>query len=107
MSGELTGIKAVTVFLPLLLPDVPADRVRRCAEMLHSEHFATAWPVASVGRTEATFSTDMWRSPTWANMNYLVWEALRRQGQAEAADFIRDEDAADGGEVLRAVRGVV
>ena len=89
LNGELTGIKAVTGFLPLLLPDVPAERVRRCVEMLFSEHFDTTWPVASAARTEPTFSTDMWRGPAWANMNYVVWEGMRRQGEAEAAEYIR------------------
>ena len=91
LSGELTGIKAITGFLPLILPNVPSERVERCVEMLFSEHFDTTWPVATVARSEPTFSNDMWRGPVWLNMNYMVWEGMRRQGKKAAAEFIQEK----------------
>ncbi|MFW6065953.1 MAG: amylo-alpha-1,6-glucosidase [Planctomycetota bacterium] len=89
LSGEWTGVKAVTGFLPLLLDDLPTDRAERLAEHLeNAEEFATAFPAPSVAASHPDFSTDMWRGPTWVNLNAMVVRGLRAHGLYEHADRI-------------------
>ncbi len=86
MDGTLSSVKAVSGFLPLLLPDLPA--VRRDALLAHLSNpdtFDTAFPIPSVSVDDPVWSTDMWRGATWINMDYLVREGLRRQGALDAA----------------------
>jgi len=90
MDGELTGVKAVTGFFPLLLASLPPERVERLVATLRSEHFHTAFPVPSVAATDPEFSTDMWRGATWANTNYLVIRGLRLHGRHDEAARLRD-----------------
>ncbi|MGC9453930.1 MAG: amylo-alpha-1,6-glucosidase [Phycisphaerae bacterium] len=91
LDGELTGIKAVTGFLPLLLEDLPTGRARRLTGHLDDpDEFATALPVPSVAVSHPAFSTDMWRGPTWVNLNAMVVRGLRRHGLDEYADRIVD-----------------
>ncbi|GDY14523.1 hypothetical protein LBMAG53_34010 [Planctomycetota bacterium] len=81
LQGRFTGVRAVSGFMPLLLPDLPADRARRLVTMLDDPaHFAAPVPVPSVSLSHPTFSTDMWRGPMWVNMNYFIVHGLRRHG---------------------------
>ncbi len=91
MSGDLTGVKAVTGFLPLLLDNLPEKRVERLVHMLDSEHFATEFPIPSVAVTEPCFGTDMWRGATWINMNYLVIMGLEKHDRNREAQFLREK----------------
>lgn len=92
MTGELTPVDAVSGFFPLLLDDLPADRVDRLVDALDDPtRFATRAPVPSVAISDPDWSTDMWRGATWINTNYLVIEGLRRQGRVDAANRLRTQ----------------
>ncbi|MBM4050191.1 MAG: hypothetical protein FJ279_34275 [Planctomycetes bacterium] len=90
MDGQLTGVKAVSGFFPLLLPSVPADRAKRLAAMLNSTHFQARFPIPSVAATDREFSTDMWRGATWANTNYVALLGLERHGFKDEAAALRE-----------------
>ena len=80
-DGTFSNTRAVTGFLPLLLDDVPPDRVSRLVGALNDpRNFSTAFPLPSVAISHPEWSTDMWRGPTWINMNYMVAAALRKRG---------------------------
>ena len=82
----LSKVEASTALLPLWLPDVPKQRVRGLVSALHDpRRFGTAVPIASVGRSQPSFSTDMWRGPMWVNSNYMVALALLARGARDEA----------------------
>lgn len=86
LEGRLTGIRAVSGFLPLLLDDLPPGRAERLLAALHDPaHFAVSFPIPSLSVSDPSWSTDMWRGATWLNLNYLVIEGLKRQGRADEA----------------------
>jgi hypothetical protein len=86
MDGTLSGVKAVSGFLPLLLPDLPeARRAVLLNHLADPETFDTAFPIPSVSVDDPAWSTDMWRGATWINLDYLVRLGLQRQGASNAA----------------------
>ncbi|MFH1569604.1 MAG: trehalase family glycosidase [Gemmatimonadota bacterium] len=86
LAGRLTGVKAVSGFLPLLLDEVPAGRVEALARHTRAPRtFGAAFPLPSVALDEPAFSTDMWRGATWVNLDWLVVQGFRRQGRPEVA----------------------
>ena len=90
-DGRLSPVMAVTGFLPLLLEDMPADRVERLIGHLKDPNtFATAFPIASVAANDPRWSTDMWRGATWINLNYLVVQGLRLHQRHAEADWLAD-----------------
>jgi glycogen debranching enzyme len=94
-NGEHSNVKAVSGFLPLLLPDLPAERVDRLISALHDpSQFGSAIPVPSVSLSNPAYSTDMWRGPTWINMNYLIVIGLTRQGRLEEAQRLKERTIA-------------
>ena len=91
MDGELSKVKAVSGFLPLLLKNIPSSRLARLLDIFHSSHFDTKYPVASVAATATTFGTDMWRGPAWLNTNYIIIEGLKRHGKIQQAEYLREK----------------
>ena len=67
------------------------------------QHFATPWPVPTVSRSHPSYDPEqMWRGPTWVNVNYLLVEALRTAGCAEEARRLADRTlalVAEAGEI--------
>jgi glycogen debranching enzyme len=95
MDGHPSRIKAVSGFFPLLLDDVPPERVDRLVQILTDpEWFNTPFPVPSVALCEPTWSTDMWRGATWVNTNYLVILGLARDGRVEEAARLAEKTIA-------------
>ncbi len=89
LDGRFVHVRAVTGFLPLLLPDLPPGRVRRLVALLKDPaHFNTAFPVPSLDISHPAWSTDMWRGATWVNFNYLIALGLRRQGCPAEANWL-------------------
>ena len=85
-DSALSGVAAVTGFLPLLLPDLPRERAGRLVAALEDPgRFAAPAPVPSVSLSDPSWGTDMWRGPMWVNTNLFVALGLARQGFAARA----------------------
>lgn len=90
-DGTFSRVRAVSGFLPLLLDELPPSCVEGLTASLRDPaHFAAAVPVPSLALSEPTWGTDMWRGPTWINLNYLIVQGLRRQGRHAEADALAD-----------------
>lgn len=94
-DGSLTGVQAVSGFLPLLLPDLPEKRAQRLVGAIQSSRlFNTAFPLPSLARKHPEWSTDMWRGATWINYNYLVILGLRQVGLLDLAASLAEHTIA-------------
>lgn len=86
LDGHFSPVQAISGFLPLLLEDIPQDRVGFLVDaMLDPKRFATAFPLPSVAICESTWSTDMWRGATWINYNYFIIQGLEKHGRPKQA----------------------
>ena len=95
LSGAFSPVRAISGFLPLLLEDIPAERVDLLLQALEDPAaFGSACPIPSVALDTPAFSTDMWRGAAWINYNYLVITALRRQGRSAAAGRLAQQTLA-------------
>ena len=86
-------IKVRTPFnlFPLLtgrLPPAIADRL--VAHLADPHEFWSRYPVPTVALDDPKFDPwQMWRGPTWVNVNYLLIEGLARAGYTEMAHELR------------------
>ena len=95
LEGHFSPVRAVSGFLPLLLDDIPTEHVERLVQaLLDPNLFNTAFPVPSLAVSEPSWSTDMWRGPTWLNTNYLIIEGLRRRGKLNEARWLAEKTIA-------------
>ncbi|WFE27021.1 trehalase family glycosidase [Solwaraspora sp. WMMD791] len=91
-TGRLSPARCVNGLVPLILPDLPADRVAALVTMLGSDRFgmSAAMPVPSYDRRAADFDpVRYWRGPVWININWLLWRGLRAHGRAAQAEMLR------------------
>lgn len=89
LSGSFNKIKTVASFTPLFAGVVDQKRAEYLVEhLLDKEEFATEFPVPSTAKNEPSYSTDLWRGPTWINYNYLIIKGLKRYGYDELAEDI-------------------
>ncbi|MEP7294334.1 MAG: trehalase family glycosidase, partial [Chloroflexota bacterium] len=77
--------------LPLWIRDLPEKITNRLVENLTKpEWFWSTWPLATVALDDPHFDPmQMWRGPTWVNINYLFIEALTRARQYTLAAELR------------------
>jgi len=70
------------------MPPAIADRLIK--HLTDPTEFWTNFPVPSVALTDPKFNPlQMWRGPTWANINYLLIDGLFRAGFSELARELR------------------
>lgn len=82
-------IRTVTLFnlYPLLTGRLPKAMEQRVIRHLTSpDEFWTPYPLPVVSASDPKFDADqMWRGPTWVNINYLFIEGLLKCGYPEKA----------------------
>jgi glycogen debranching enzyme len=79
--GEMLPLKTCAGFTPLVGQAPDRDRAESLRmHLMNPSEFWTPFPVPSVSRKEPSFSKDMWRGPTWPNMNVLLYYGLMTYG---------------------------
>ena len=88
--AEWMTMKSAACFLPMIanIPDVE-QAARMVDHLTGPDSFWLPTPVPTVAADEPEYSDDMWRGPTWMNINYLIWEGLRNYGFDNIADELR------------------
>lgn len=78
---------------PLLTGRLPAEMTQRLLQhLLSKDEFWTKYPIPSVAHNDPKFDPNqMWRGPTWVNINYLFIEGLARCGYPDLARELRDK----------------
>lgn len=80
-------VMASAGFLPLICGAPSLDQARALLGHLHdTAHFGTGFPVPSIAASDhAHYAKDMWRGPTWININWLIARGLERYARHDAA----------------------
>ncbi len=92
LEGRFTGIKAVSGFVPLWAGVATPERAERLVQHLENPAtFGSAFPIPSVSLDSGVFTKDMWRGPSWINMNWLIIEGLGRYGFHDQARRLREQ----------------
>lgn len=89
--SEWMTMKSAACFLPLIAGIPSPEQARRMVteHLTRESEFWGATPVPTVAFDEPQYSDDMWRGPTWMNVNFLIWEGLKRYGFDDVADELR------------------
>jgi glycogen debranching enzyme len=94
-TREHVPIRVLTPFnlYPLLTGRLPrAIAERLLAHLLSKDEFWTHHPIPTVARNDPKHAPDqMWRGPTWVNINYLFIEGLVQSGYHQIARELRDK----------------
>lgn len=92
-THEDQPIPVLTPFnlLPLWTGRLPEEVIEKLlAHLTNPAEFWTQWPLPTVALNDRMFDPlQMWRGPTWVNINYLFIEALNRVGQKDLAHELR------------------
>jgi len=91
-DGSFIPVKTVAGFMPLFGRIASRDHAEALRiHLTHTGEFWTPLPIPSVSIDEPAFSKDMWRGPTWVNVNLLVYYGLTAYGFVhEARDLARN-----------------
>lgn len=79
--------------LPIMTGRLPEEICRRLVQRLQDPRdFWTQYPVPTVAKSDPKYDPQqMWRGPTWVNVNYMLIDGLQRSGYAEAAAQLRQK----------------
>lgn len=90
-NGEFVPVVTPFSLLPLWtnrLPDTIKSRLLN--HLTNPNTFWTEYPLATVSISDKSFNAmQMWRGPTWPNVNYLFVEALTTIGETKLAQELR------------------
>ena len=89
MDGEFSKVKACSGFAPLFAGICSSEQAAALVRHLEApQEFATPVMVPSVACNEPTYSSDMWRGPSWLNWTYMIVCGLERYGYHQLANEI-------------------
>jgi hypothetical protein len=91
VSGARIDVRTPFNLLPLLTGRMPPEiAAQLVAHLTDPAQFWPRYPVPSVALDDPKYNpTQMWRGPTWVNINYLLIEGLGRSGYPELARELR------------------
>lgn len=90
-AGRRIEVRTPFSLFPLLTGRLqPAIADRLVAHLADPREFWSRYPVPTVALDDPKFDPwQMWRGPTWVNVNYLLIEGLARTGYVEMAQELR------------------
>lgn len=90
-GDEVIPVKTPFNLLPMWIREIPEHiRARLIANLTDPDLFWTRYPLATVAVSDPHFDPmQMWRGPTWVNINYLFIEALTVARQFALAAELR------------------
>jgi putative isomerase len=90
-NGARVSVRTPFNLFPLLTGNLPSNIADRLvANLTDPRQFWTRYPVPTVSISESKYDpAQMWRGPTWININYLLIEGLRRSGYNKLAHELR------------------
>jgi len=89
--GQRVDVRTPFNLFPLITGYMPEEIARRLvAHLCDPAQFWSRYPVPTVALDDPKFDPlQMWRGPTWVNINYLLVEGLERIGALELAAELR------------------
>lgn len=89
--GKVVPVLSLFNLMPIWMGQSPQAVIDRVLEHLNNPaEFASAFPLPTVALNDPSFDPmQMWRGPTWVNINYMFIEMLFRVGQPEMARKLR------------------
>jgi len=86
-NGVLIPVCTPFNLYPLLIRWMPAKvNQRLVAHLTNPDEFWSRYPVPTVALNDRHYNpTQMWRGPTWVNVNYLLIEGLKKSGYTKIA----------------------
>ncbi len=90
-NGNRVNVRTPFSLFPLLTGQLPADiSARLVAHLTDERQFWSRYPVPTVAMNDPKYNpSQMWRGPTWVNVNYLLIEGLQRSGYPDLARELR------------------
>jgi hypothetical protein len=90
-TGELIKVPTVASFFPLYAGALPKTRVDSLLQHMHDPlEFGADYPLPSTPLSSPYFKPSCyWQGPTWINVNWLIIQGLRQNGQMKQAEAIR------------------
>jgi putative isomerase len=92
-NGQRVNVLTPFNLFPLLTGRMPAEIASRLvARLTDKTQFWPRYPVPSVALNDPKYNpNEMWRGPTWVNINYLIIEGLQKAGYPEIARELRHQ----------------
>lgn len=90
-DGTRINVRTPFNLFPLITGRMPPEIASRLvAHLTDEKQFWTRYPVPTVAFDDPKFDPlQMWRGPTWVNVNYMLVEGLERSGYADLARELR------------------
>lgn len=90
-AGKPVKVRTPFSLFPLITGRMPTEIARRLVDHLtEPRQFWPRYPVPSVALDDPRYDPlQMWRGPTWVNVNYLLIEGLARSGYPQVSRDLR------------------
>jgi glycogen debranching enzyme len=90
-NGARVDVRTPFGLFPLLTGELPREiATRLVAHLTDEREFWPRFPVPTVAMNDPKYNPmQMWRGPTWVNINYLLIEGLERSGYSNLATELR------------------
>ncbi|MCL4530425.1 MAG: hypothetical protein M1282_13560 [Chloroflexi bacterium] len=90
-NGSRVNVRTPFNLFPLITGQMPPHiAARLVAHLTDERQFWSRYPVPSVAMDDPKYNPNqMWRGPTWVNVNYLLIEGLQRSGYPDLARELR------------------
>ena len=90
-NGVRVNVRTPFSLFPLLTGQLPPEvSARLVAHLTDEQQFWPRYPVPTVAMNDPKYNpSQMWRGPTWVNVNYLLIEGLQRSGYPDLARELR------------------